>query len=288
MMKRKYTVYGTREPRLVRDILKQELKLSANAIKRVKCGGLEVGGEAVTVRHLLKEGEVLTISFSESEGSKIKPLELPLDIVYEDEYLLAVNKPTDMPVHPCRGNHLPTLAEGVMHYLGRNFVFRAVNRLDRDTSGIVLIAKDADSAYRLGELLKRGEIQKEYVAITLGVPSPRKGVIDAPIVRECEGNIRRVVREDGKHALTHYEVLSVSSAAIQGEERTLARLRILPVTGRTHQIRVHLSHIGTPLLYDFLYGERVEAEHYFLHCERLFFVHPITKEHLEIVVPSPF
>lgn len=288
MIKRKYTVYGTREPRLVRDILKQELKLSANAIKRVKCGGLEVGGEAVTVRHLLKEGEVLTISFSESEGSKIEPLELPLDIVYEDEYLLAVNKPTDMPVHPCRGNHLPTLAEGVMHYLGRNFVFRAVNRLDRDTSGIVLIAKDADSAYRLGELLKRGEIQKEYVAITLGVPSPRKGVIDAPIVRECEGNIRRVVREDGKHALTHYEVLSVSSAAIQGEERTLARLRILPVTGRTHQIRVHLSHIGTPLLYDFLYGERGEQEHYFLHCERLFFVHPITKEHLEIVAPSPF
>lgn len=288
MITREYTVFGTREPRLVRDILKQDLKLSNNAIKRVKLGGLQVDGMAVTVRHLLKEGEKLTVRFNEEEGSKIEPLDLPLEIVFEDEYLLAVNKPTGMPVHPCRGNHLPTLAEGVMYYLGRDFVFRAVNRLDRDTSGIVLIAKDADTAYRLGELLRRGEIKKEYIAITLGVPSSLHGTIEAPIAREREGNIRRVVREDGKAALTHYEVLSVYSDEVQASNRTLARVRVIPVTGRTHQIRVHLAHIGTPLLYDFLYGERAENEHYFLHCSRVSFIHPVHGTKTDIVAPVPF
>lgn len=287
-MTREYTVYGTDTPRLVRDILKHELHLSANAVKRVKFGGLHVDGKAVTVRHLLKEGETLRVSFPHDVGSNIEPMELPLDILYEDEYFLAVNKPTGMPVHPCRGNHLPTLAEGVMHYLGRQFVFRAVNRLDRDTSGIVLIAKDADSAYRLGEMLKRGEIKKQYLAITLGVPFPTLGTVDAPIVRESEGEMKRVVREDGKPALTHYEVLSVYSEQIQGKCRSLARVRVVPITGRTHQIRVHLAHLGAPLLYDFLYGERAEDEHYFLHCERLSFVHPIRCESMEIVANAPF
>ena len=170
-----YTVYGSDTPRLVREILQKELSLSQNAIKKVKRGGLMVDGRAVTVRYLLKEGEVLTVSFPQEDGSDILPYEMALDIVYEDEYLLCINKPPNMPVHPCRGNHLPTLAEGVMHYLGEGFVFRAVNRLDRDTSGIVLIAKDSDTAYRLGEQLKRGEVEKEYLALCLGVPSPACG-----------------------------------------------------------------------------------------------------------------
>ena len=272
----------------MRDILKQELKLSANAIKRVKLGGLHVNGKAVTVRHLLIEGEVLTVRFLESEGSKIEPIDLPLEIVYEDKYLLALNKVPQMPVHPCRGNHLPTLAEGVMHYLGRDFAFRAVNRLDRDTSGIVLIAKDADTAYRLGELLKKGEIQKQYIALTRGVPNPKNGTVDAPIVREREGEMRRVVREDGKAALTHYEVIEEFTASINGQTEQLARVRVTPITGRTHQIRVHLAHIGTPLLYDFLYGERVGDAHYYLHCETISFIHPFTREKIKIIAPLPF
>ena len=283
-MAKQYTVIGNATPRLVREILQKELCLSVNAIKKVKRGGLFVDGREVTVRHLLTEGEVLTVTFPESSGSDISPYEMPLDILFEDEYLLVINKAPNMPVHPCRGNHLPTLAEGVMYYLGEDFVFRAVNRLDRDTSGIVLIAKDPDTAYRLGEQLKRGEIEKEYLAVTLGVPSPESGTIDAPIVREEEGNIRRVVREDGKRAITHYSL--VSRKAIDGVD--FALMRVIPVTGRTHQIRVHLSYIGTPLLYDFLYGTRVEGRHYYLHCEKVRFVHPTREEAMEIVAPCPF
>ena len=283
-MSKQYTVAGNETPRLVRDILKNELSLSVNSIKKVKRGGLTVDGRAVTVRHTLVAGETLTVSFPDEGGSDIRPLELSLDIVYEDAYILAVNKAPNMPVHPCRGNHLPTLAEGVMYYLGENFVFRAVNRLDRDTSGIVLIAKDPDTAYRLGEQLKRGEIEKEYVALVSGVPSCASGSIDAPIIRETEGNIRRVVREDGKSALTHYSLLSCYR--IDGEEASL--LRVVPVTGRTHQIRVHLAYIGHPLLYDFLYGERVDGKHYYLHCEKVRFLHPASGKTVEIVAPFDF
>ncbi len=283
-MAKEYTVYGSDTPRLVREILQRDLSLSVNAIKKVKRGGLFVDGRAVTVRYILQEGEILKVSFPEEGGSDIVPREMPLDIVYEDEYLLCINKPPNMPVHPCRGNHLPTLAEGVMFYLGEGFVFRAVNRLDRDTSGIVLIAKDADTAYRLGEQLKRGEVEKEYLALCLGIPSPECGTIDAPIVREKEGDIRRVIREDGKRAITHYSLLSVRTLC----EQTVSVLRVVPITGRTHQIRVHLSHIGIPLLYDFLYGERVEGKHYYLHCEKLRFTHPFTKEKIEMIAPANF
>ena len=287
-MTRKYVVYGTDTPRCVRDILKHELHLSANSVKRVKFGGLTVDGNAVTVRHLLVEGETLTVSFPDEVGSHIRALDIPLDILFEDDYFLAINKPTDMPVHPCRGNHLPTLAEGVMHYLGEDFVFRAVNRLDRDTSGIVLIAKDADSAFRLGEAFKKGKIKKKYVAITQGVPCPAVGLIDAPIIREREGDMRRVVRADGKPSLTEYTVLTTYTEQIQGRAQTLARVRVTPLTGRTHQIRVHLAHIGTPLLYDFLYGERTEEKTYLLHCESLSFLHPITGQEVHITAPAPF
>lgn len=283
-MAKQYTVFGGETPRLVRDILKNELSLSVNSIKKVKRGGLTVDGRAVTVRHTLVAGETLTVSFPDEGGSDIRPLELALDIVYEDEYILALNKAPNMPVHPCRGNHLPTLAEGVMYYFGEDFVFRAVNRLDRDTSGIVLIAKDPDTAYRLGDLLKKGRIEKEYLALVVGKPSEARGTVDAPIVRETEGNIRRVVREDGKSAITHYSLLS--HHVVDGIDVSL--VQVTPVTGRTHQIRVHLAHIGTPLLYDFLYGERVVDKHYYLHCEKLRFVHPFTGEPLEIVAPYNF
>ena len=283
-MAKQYIVHGNGTPRLVREILQKELCLSQNAIKKVKRGGLIVDGQVVTVRYILKNGETLTVSFPDEDGSDILPFEMPLDIVFEDDYLLGINKPPNMPVHPCRGNHLPTLAEGVMHYLGDGFVFRAVNRLDRDTSGIVLIAKDPDTAYRLGEQLKRGEVEKEYLALCKGKTSEKSGTIDAPIIRETEGNIRRVVREDGKRAITQYQVLS----ECEREGETTSLLCVVPITGRTHQIRVHLAHIGLPLLYDFLYGERVEGKHYYLHCEKLRFIHPFTNQKIEITAPCTF
>jgi 23S rRNA pseudouridine1911/1915/1917 synthase len=175
-----------------------------------------------------------------------------------------------MPTHPSKGNNLPTLANGIMAYFGGNHTFRSINRLDRDTSGIVLMAKDAYSAAVLSNSMKKGEFKKKYIAKIAGVPKEKYGIIDAPIRRESEGEMKRIVADDGKRAVTEYTVLCDNG------ENSL--VEVLLHTGRTHQIRVHFSHIGHPLAGDFLYGERIENESYSLHCFELSLPHPKTKE----------
>ena len=201
-------------------------------------------------------------------------MDIPLCVLYEDEYLLAVDKPINMPVHPSRGNSLPTLANAVRAYIGHPFVFRAVNRLDRDTSGIVIIAKSQLAAAALSDSLKRGEFEKKYLARVVGTPSISEGEIDAPIERESEGSMRRTVRADGKRAVTKYRVVK-SEADTSLVELTL-------ITGRTHQIRVHMAHIGHPLVADFLYGERSPDKTYELRCNEISFPHPKSKQKLTI------
>jgi len=186
-----------------------------------------------------------------------------------------------MPIHPSIGNHLVTLANAIMaYYKDSAFVFRAVNRLDRDTSGIVLIAKTAEAAYKLSQSMKRGEFTKEYIAVIDGVPSKNSGTINARIARKEEGNIKRVVRDDGKEATTHYEVIKSENG------RSLVRIRI--ETGRTHQIRVHMAHIGHPLTNDFLYGNGKPGDVYCLHAAKLAFPHPATTECIVLESTPPF
>jgi len=174
-----------------------------------------------------------------------------------------------MPTHPSKGNSLPTLANAIMARYGEDFTFRAVNRLDRDTSGLVLIAKDAFCANTLASSMKKGEFIKKYLARVEGRPTPSSGIIDLPIKRESEASLKRIVADDGKSAKTEYKVIK--------EEGNCSLLEIRLFTGRTHQIRVHMAHIGTPLLGDFLYG-REDSGAYFLRCHSLSFPHPITKE----------
>ena len=201
-------------------------------------------------------------------------MDIPLKIIYEDDYIIAIDKPKNMPTHPSKGNNLPTLANAVMSIFDGDFVFRAINRLDRDTSGIVIIAKDAVSANSLSASMKAGRFSKKYLCITDGVPSPEQGVIDAPIKRLEENNVKRIVSEDGKRAVTEYKVLEKT------ESGALCEIHLL--TGRTHQIRVHMAHIGTPLHGDFLYGERGDGD-YFLRCVEISFPHPITGEIMTIL-----
>ena len=253
---------------------------TATLIKKVKFGGVSINGQTVTMRGTVKHGDTVFVNFPDSVSEGIPPIDMPLDIVYEDEYMIAVNKPKNMPTHPSKGNNLPTLANGIMAYFGGNHTFRSINRLDRDTSGIVLMAKDAYSAAALSSSMKKGEFQKKYIAKIEGVPKENHGIIDAPIRRECEGEMKRIVADDGKRAITEYTVIS--------DDGQNSLVEIILHTGRTHQIRVHFSYIGHPLVGDFLYGKRIENESYLLHCFELSLPHPKTKERLILQAKCDF
>ena len=260
----------------ISDYMKSKLGFSSSLITKVKYGGVSLNGEVVTMRATVCIGDKIKVAFPKEESENIEPLSIPLDILYEDEHILAVNKPKDMPTHPSRGNNLPTLANAVAAYIGKNFVFRAINRLDRGTSGIVIIAKNPFSAAKLGKAMKERKIKKTYTAIISGIPDLKEGRIDAPITREKEGELKRVVRDDGKRAITDYKVIDITD-----DENSICEIKLH--TGRTHQIRVHMAHIGHALVGDFLYG--VENENgYSLTCSEISLPHPLNNEILTIKI----
>ena len=253
----------------IKDFLSQH-GLTATLIKRVKYGGVFINGNVVTMRAVVRRGDEVLINLPNDVSEGIPAIDMPLDIIYEDEYMIAVNKPGNMPTHPSKGNSLPTLANGIMAYFKGEHTFRSINRLDRDTSGIVLMAKDAFSAAALSASMKKGEFKKKYIAKVAGVLQKKEDIINLPIKREAEGEMKRIVASDGKTAITEYKVI--------GEYDGYSLVEIILHTGRTHQIRVHFAHIGHPLVGDFLYGERIENESYKLHCFQLSLPHPKTGE----------
>ena len=272
MEKLTLTVEGLNAPQKIRDYLKR-YGFSTSLIAIVKYDMVRLNNIAVHMRELVKNGDVIEIDMPEEEPTPLIPYDINLDVIYEDEHFIAVNKPISMPTHPSRGNSLPTLANALRHYFGKPFVYRSITRLDRDTSGIVLVAKDRITASRLSALMKSGKIIKKYTALVSGVPYPAEGRIDAPIKRESEDSIIRVVAPDGKNAVTNYSTVSVNA---DGN----AILLVNPITGRTHQIRVHMAYIGHPLVADFLYGNRADGDTYKLHCSALELPHPYTGEAL--------
>ncbi len=282
MDKLSYTVTDDFDEKGILFLLKSALHLTATLIKKVKFGGVFINGENVHMRAVVRCGDLVEVFLPEEESENIRPIPMPLDIIYEDEYIIAVNKPRNMPTHPSRGNSLPTLAEGVCAYFSpKKFVFRAVSRLDRDTSGIVVIAKDQITSAILCDTMKRGGFTKKYDAIIEGAPEKTEGLIDAPIARDVPEGIKRVVRSDGKKAITKYRVLKVFE-----DGNSLCELTLL--TGRTHQIRVHMAYIGHPLLGDFLYGNRDEGAGYMLHAKSVSFPHPYTGQPINLVSDADF
>lgn len=265
----------------IKFILKNYWHLSDNLITKLKNGdGILLNGKKEFVIKKVKAGDSLRLNFPESGSPGIVPEDIPLDILYEDDDILAVNKPGNMPTHPSIGHFGGTLANAVMHYFSNiPFTFRAVTRLDRDTSGVVIIAKNAPSADRLSKQLINGDFKKEYIALCVGTPKNSTGTINAPIKREKEGIIKRCIDHSGKTAVTDYEVIDTFGG--------LSLIRLFPKTGRTHQLRLHLSHIGTPIFADFLYGKDIENERIRLHAACITFIHPFTDEEMKILAPMP-
>ena len=237
------------------------------------------------MRTPLHSGDILTVHIRETESSpNIPPVELPLDIVYEDEDIVVVNKPAGMPVHPSLNNYRNSLANTLMYYYqqqGKPFIFRCTNRLDRDTSGLTVIAKHMVSSSILSSMTARHEIEREYLAVVRGSVVPSSGTIDAPIGRTGSSLIERKIDfEHGERAVTHYHVVK--------EENGHSLVSLILETGRTHQIRVHMKYIGFPLVGDYLYNPDMEyIQRQALHSCRLSFRHPITGKHMEFTADLP-
>ncbi len=263
----------------VKEFLAHKILLSASLIKKAKQtqDGILVNGEHKFVTHTLSEGDRLEVLIeTENERSQnIPSCEIPLEKVYEDEHILIVDKPGNLPTHPSLNNYEKSLAGAVMNYFdkqGINFVFRAVNRLDKGTSGLMIIAKNAHIHELFKKQLHTNEFVREYKALASG-KIECDCTIDAPIMREKESIIKRIVHPSGERAVTHLSVEKIF------DDKTLVKLRL--ETGRTHQIRVHLSHIGHSLVGDFLYGEETnEISRPALHSQRIEFLHPITRQRM--------
>ncbi len=271
-------------------LLKGREKMSSRTLKTLKFreGGILVNGEHATVRRVLCEGDVLELAIEDREedtSEVVVPRKLPIKLLYKDRFITVCNKPPHMPTHPSHGHHDDTLANALAYlaqFKGEPFVFRPVNRLDGDTSGIVLTANDRLAAGRLFTAMKSGEIKKTYIAVVCGVPEPRRGMIDAPIARADEGILMRTVSAEGREARTEYNTVAVSADG----KFSLVVLR--PLTGRTHQIRVHMKYIGCPLVGDFLYGERSPLiDRHALHAARMTFAHPDDGRTITVSAPLP-
>ena len=262
-------------------LLKKHFCLSSRLITKLKqSGGIKLNGETVTVRKTVTAGDELCVIMPESNSPNVIPVKLPLDILYEDDDILAVNKPRNMPVHPSMNNYDNTLGNAVMYYYKDiPFVYRPVNRLDRDTTGIVIIAKTPQASHNLSKQMQEGKFKKEYLALIEGIPFPRYGIIDAPIKREQESIIKRCVAPDGQRAVTEYVIID------KNETTSVAHIKLH--TGRTHQIRVHFAHIGHPLKNDYLYGTEKIGETFYLHCYKLTFFHPVTNERVTLICNPP-
>ena len=243
-------------------------------------------GSPVYTTYRLDEGDSLTVTLPEEHGSEnIVPVPMDLDIRYEDRDLLVVNKAAGVPIHPSQGNHDNTLANGIAWYLrekGEVATYRAINRLDRDTTGLLILARHALSACMLSEMVRTHAIRRCYLAAASGLVPP-EGVIDAPIARTCDSTIERCVDfERGDSARTHYRTLCYN----RDTDCSLVELRL--ETGRTHQIRVHMKHIGHPLPGDFLYNPDYRLiGRQALHSWQLDFIHTIKKEPLHFEAPLP-
>jgi len=288
--------------------LKPELEISRTIVQEmIEKGEILLNGKKVKVSHKVNAGDKIEIDLEKLEKESLvehdkkipRAEKLPLDIIYEDKDILVVNKPAGMVVHPACGNYSGTLVNALLNYNGfltefneprdtrdEKHILRPgiVHRLDKDTSGVMLVAKTGVALRRLSNQLKNRTIAKKYIAIAKGIVDLEEGIIDLPINHDKKNRMKMVIdRDEGKEAVTHYRVIS------RNKEKNFTVLEIMPKTGRTHQIRVHFSNIGHPILGDILYnGPVVQGlSRQALHARSIKFIHPSKNKEVEFSAEIP-
>ena len=282
------TTFGIRIDKLISD---SDLQISrSTAVNLIELGKVEVNGKTVQKNYKVKQGDNIQIQIPEPVEYEAKAENIPLDIVYEDDFLLVVNKPKGMVVHPAAGNYEGTLVNALLYHCkdslsGINGVMRPgiVHRIDKDTSGLLIVAKNDFAHTHLAEQIKEHSFTREYETIVFGNLKNDEGVIDAPIGRNPNDRKKMcVIEKNSKNAVTHYEVIS----HYKGYTYVKCKLE----TGRTHQIRVHMAYIGHPVSGDLVYGvksEKVNFQGQCLHARKIGFIHPKTNKYLEFTSDLP-
>lgn len=301
-----YIVPAEEDDWLLKTILQKRMDVSRKLLSRLKLTeqGITLNGERVYISVRVKAGDIVQIRMETETSDDILPQPIPFDILFEDEHLLVVNKAAGIIVHPTHGHYTDTLANGVVHYWAEKnerFRFRPVHRLDQETSGVLVIAKNPYSHQHISEQMIAGTVDKRYTAFVHGTPAKPSGDIDGPIDRDPEEPHRRIVTPTGYPSLTRYEVKAVYT---QG-----SKIELKLETGRTHQIRVHMTSIGCPLIGDSMYrhelyhlpemtpaqSEQLEAvaaldasiPRQALHAVRLTFKHPVLLKEMIFEAPLP-
>lgn len=269
----------------VKDVLIKHFKISHRLLTKLKRQNCIYKNDIKCfVNDNVLINDKISVSFNYSEENNIVPINIPIDIIYEDESLLIVNKPYNMPVHPSHSHYTDSLSNGISYYFNSIKLYkkiRPVNRIDKDTSGIVVFAKNEYIQECLISQMKEHIFQKEYIAICDGILEG-SGIIDAPIARKAESIIEREININGEKAVTHYNILATSI------KHNFSVIQCKLETGKTHQIRLHMKHIGYPLLGDSLYGVPSSfINRQALHSYKIEFIHPISLENITCIAPLP-
>lgn len=280
----KYTIEEQESGIKLGSYLKSHIHLSTRLVRgALREKRIFVNGRVAKASLLLKKDDSVIINLEKQESQDIEPEKMDLQIAYEDEDILVINKPCNMVVHPTKSYLTGTLANGILYYFketGQNCIVRLVSRLDMDTSGLIIVAKNQFAHMKLSKELVKEEYEKNYIAVIHGHMDSEKGIINLPIFRTGEGSIKRIVDERGQESITEYEVLE--------NYKDGQLLKLILKTGRTHQIRVHLSHLGHPIFGDSLYGvEETMIHRQALHAFRLVIPQPRTMEKLHIETELP-
>lgn len=282
-MKLSYTIKSNEHFDNIKEVLKTKFEISDRLLLKLKKNNLIfLNNTVANIKSPVNSHDVVEISLDYPEdNTNIIPVKMDLKIIFEDDWLLVLNKPAGYPIHPSMQHYEDSISNGVRYYfdsIGLRKKIRPVNRLDKDTSGLVIFAKNEYVQECLVRQMKSGVLKKEYIAICEGILPRAKGTINAPIARKENSIIERCIDESGDVAITHYDVLKSNDS--------MSVVHLILETGRTHQIRVHMAHIGNPIIGDTLYGHSSKLiNRQALHSNKISFIHPITKEQINLTAP---